>query len=564
MMMMKAVIVGGVAGGAGTAARLRRNDENAQIIMLEKGPYISFANCGLPYYIGGLIEDRDELELQTPESFNARFNVDVRVLSEVTAVDTKAKAVTVKNHASGEIYTENYDVLVLSPGARPIRPPISGADLDHVFTLRTIPDTEKIKEFIDIRQPKKAVVIGSGYIGVEMAENLHLAGLQVAMVEAQNHVIGPLDYEMAALVHNEIRHNHVDLYLESKVVAITSDSVTLEDGRKIEADLVLMSIGVQPETDFLKSSGIELGPRGELIVDDTMRTNVPDVYGLGDAAAVTNFVTGKQTLIPLASPANKQARITADVICGKKARYTGTQGTAIARVFGLTVAMTGESETSLQRSGIAYRKSYTFSNSNAGYYPGGKTMAVKLLFANDGRLLGAAIIGPKGVDKRMDVLATAIRARMTVYDLQELELSYAPPFSSAKDPVNMAGYVAANILDGIAKPFYLEDLKSITSGDLLLDVRTAGEFRAGHLPDAVNIPVDELRCRLNELKQGQKIYIYCGIGLRGYVAQRILAQKGYDSLNLSGGYTLWQASDRDRQAQAAAAAFQCSHCGQAK
>ena len=557
---MKTIIVGGVAGGAGTAARLRRNDEQAEIIMLEKGPYISFANCGLPYYIGGEIKDKDELQLQTPESFNERFNVDVRVLSEVTAIDTQNKAVTVKNHATGETYRETYDVLVLSPGARPIRPQISGADLDHVFTLRTIPDTYKIKDFIADRKPQRAVIVGSGYIGVEMAENLHKAGLQVAMIEAQNHVIGSLDYEMAALLHNEIRRHHVELYLESKVTSITPESVILEDGREIAADLVLMSIGVQPETAFIQGSGINLGPRGELLVDDHMRTNLPDVYGLGDAAMITNFVTGRQMIIPLASPANKQARIVADLISGKPARYTGTQGTAIARVFSQTVAITGESEFSLQRNGIAYRKSYTFSNSNAGYYPGGRTMAIKLLFAEDGRVLGASIVGPKGVDKRMDVLATAIRAGMTVYDLQELELAYAPPFSSAKDPVNMAGYAAANILDGMVKPFYVEDLEKITKADMLLDVRTTEEFHAGHLRHAVNIPIDELRERLGEIDRNKKVYIYCAIGLRGYIAQRILSSHGIDSLNLSGGYTLWKELDRDRKAQAADV-LQCAYCG---
>lgn len=548
---MKIIIVGGVAGGAGTAARLRRNDEQAEIIMIEKGPYISFANCGLPYYIGSVIKDKEELQLQTPESFHDRFNVDVRIHSEATEVDTQAKRVTIKNHETGEQYTENYDVLVLSPGARPIRPRIEGADLDHVFTLRTIPDTYKIKDFIELRKPRRAVIIGSGYIGVEMAENLHRAGLEVAMIEAQNHVIGSLDYEMAALLHNEIRRNKVELYLESKVVSISKEGVSLENGGFVESDLVIMSIGVQPETGFLQSSGIVLGPRGELLIDDQMRTNVPDVYALGDAAVITHFVSGKQMVIPLASPANKQARLVADLIAGKNVRYTGTQGTAIARVFGLTVAVTGESELSLLRNGIPFRKSYTFSGSNAGYYPGAKTMAVKLLFAEDGKVLGAAIIGPKGVDKRMDVLATAIRAGMTVHDLHELELAYAPPFSSAKDPVNMAGYTAANILEGFSKPFYLEDIGQLGTDDILLDVRTSSEFRGGHLPKAVNIPVDELRSRLGELPKDKKIHIYCAIGLRGYVAQRILMQSGFETRNLSGGYTLWKAVDRDRKAQAA-------------
>lgn len=549
---MKTIIIGGVAGGAGTAARLRRNDEFAEIIMIEKGPFISFANCGLPYYIGGEITDEEELQLQTPESFNSRFNVDVRVLNEAISIDEKAQTITVKNVVSGELYQETYDVLVLSPGARPIRPTISGADQEHVFTLRTIPDTYNIKTFIETRRPRRAVIVGSGYIGIEMAENLSHAGLQVAMIEAQNHVIGSLDYEMAALLHNEIRRNKVELYLESKVASITKDSIILEDSRQIAADLVLMSIGVQPETDFIKSSGINLGPRGELLVDEMMQTNVPNVYGLGDAAQVTNFVTDMKMVIPLASPANKQARIVADNICGKTTKYTGTQGTAIARVFSLTVAVTGESEFSLKRNGISYRKSYTFSNSNASYFPGGERMAVKLLFNSDGLILGASIIGPKGVDKRMDIIATAIRARMTVYDLQELELAYAPPFSSAKDPVNMAGYAAANILDGMANPFYFEDLESIGADGLLLDVRTAGEFKECRLDGAVNIPVDDLRQNLHQLDKGKKIYIYCAIGLRGYIAQRILQQNGFTSFNLSGGYTLWSAVNQDRKDQAAA------------
>ncbi|NTV89886.1 MAG: FAD-dependent oxidoreductase, partial [Clostridiales bacterium] len=421
-------------------------------------------------------------------------------------------------------------------------------------------DTYRIKEFIQARKPENAVIIGSGYIGVEMAENLQHAGLKVAMIEAQNHVIGSLDAEMAAIVHNEIRNNGVGLYLESKVTAIEADGIILEDGRKVPADLVIMSIGVQPETGFIKDSGISLGERGELLVDECLRTNIPDVYALGDAVSTLNIVSGKKLVIPLASPANKQARIVADVICGKKASYKGTQGTAIARVFGVTAAVTGESEASLKRNGIEYFKSYTFSNSNAGYYPGGATMAVKLMYDGKGRLLGSPIIGPKGVDKRMDVLATAVRAGLTVYDLQELELAYAPPFSSAKDPVNMAGYVAANILEGTSKPFYIEDLDKIGVDDILLDVRTVGEFDAGHLPGALNIPVDELRERLGELDRNKKIYIYCGIGLRGYVAQRIFEQKGYDTLNMSGGYTLWKAVDNDRKAQAAA--FEsCSHCG---
>ncbi len=460
---MKVMIIGGVAGGAGTAARLRRNDENAQIIMIEKGPYISFANCGLPYFIGGEITDEDELQLQTPESFHDRFNVDVRILSEAIKIKPDQKTVAIKNRCTDETYIETYDVLVLSPGARPVSPPIEGADLDHVMTLRTIPDTLQIQHFIETRKPQKAVVIGSGYIGVEMAENLCKAGLDVDMIEAQNHVIAPLDAEMASFLHAGIRQQGIGLHLNSQVTAIRPDQVVLNDGRQIQADLVLMSIGVKPETDFLKSSGIELGQRGELIVDDQMKTNQPDVYGLGDAAATKNIVTGTTRVIPLASPANRQARITADVICGKSVRYQGAQGTAIARVFGQTAATTGESESTLLRQGIPFRKSYTFSNSNAGYYPGSETMAIKLLFDNIGRMLGASIVGGKGVDKRIDVLAAALRSGLTVWDLQDLELAYAPPYSSAKDPVNMAGYVAGNILDKMMHPFYAEDISGFGS-----------------------------------------------------------------------------------------------------
>ncbi len=542
---MKVLIIGGVAGGAGTAARLRRNDENAQIIMIEKGPYISFANCGLPYFIGGEITDEDELQLQTPESFHDRFNVDVRILSEAIKIKPDQKTVAIKNRCTDETYIETYDVLVLSPGARPVSPPIEGADLDHVMTLRTIPDTLQIQHFIETRKPQKAVVIGSGYIGVEMAENLCKAGLDVDMIEAQNHVIAPLDAEMASFLHAGIRQQGIGLHLNSQVTAIRPDQVVLNDGRQIQADLVLMSIGVKPETDFLKSSGIELGQRGELIVDDQMKTNQPDVYGLGDAAATKNIVTGTTRVIPLASPANRQARITADVICGKSVRYQGAQGTAIARVFGQTAATTGESESTLLRQGIPFRKSYTFSNSNAGYYPGSETMAIKLLFDNIGRMLGASIVGGKGVDKRIDVLAAALRSGLTVWDLQDLELAYAPPYSSAKDPVNMAGYAAGNILDKMMHPFYAEDISGFGPNDVLLDVRTLAEHRDGSIPGSVNIPVDDLRHRLSELDDQKHYRIYCAVGLRGYIAQRILVQNHIKASNLSGGYTLWESMDRD-------------------
>ena len=452
-MSMKAVIVGGVAGGAGAAARLRRKDETAQIIMLEKGEYISFANCGLPYYVGDVITQREELLLQTPESFNARFQVDVRVNNEVLSVDTGKKTVTVLNHKTGETYTESYDKLVLSPGASPIVPNMEIQHPEHVFTLRNIPDTFKIKDYLNSHNPRTAAVIGGGYIGLEMADNLCRLGLEVSVIEAASHVIASLDEDMSHELQNHLRSKGLDLHLGSMAQRIDRDQVILSDGREIPADMVILSIGVRPETGFLKDSGIALGSRGEILVDEYLQTNVPDVYAVGDAIGVKSFGTGADAIIPLAGPANKQARIVADNLCGAKKAYHGTQGTAIAKVFDMTAAVTGENETTLQRAGIAYRKTFTISPSHAGYYPGGSTMVVKLLYTPEGKVLGAQIVGRDGVDKRMDVLASAIRAGMDVFDLQELELAYAPPFSSAKDPVNMAGYVAGNGVEGRRIPF---------------------------------------------------------------------------------------------------------------
>lgn len=558
---MKVLIVGGVAGGAGAAARLRRNDENAEIIMFEKGEYISFANCGLPYYVGGVIEDKGALQLQTPASFHARFHVDVRTQHEVTAVDTAAKTVMVRNLAAGKEYSESYDKLILSPGASPVRPPVPGADLPHVFTLRNIPDTYSIHAYIEQYKPRTAVVVGGGYIGVEMAENLHSAGVSVSIVEAQDHVIAPLDADMAHAVHNHIRSKGVGLYLGRSVEKISSDAVTLSDGTQLEAGLVLLSVGVRPETGFLKGSGIPLGPRGEILVDDHQRTGVQDVFAVGDAVAVTNFVDGTQQIIPLASPANKQARIVADVVCGREASYHGTQGTAIAKVFDMTVAVTGDNEAALRRSGIEYYKCHTFTGSNAGYYPGSKMICLKLLFGHDGRILGAQATGMKGVDKRIDVLATAMRAGMTVYGLQELELAYAPPFSSAKDPVNVAGYVAGNILEGSMKPYYMEEV--VPNGAVLLDVRTQGEYDAGHIDGARLLPVDAIRDNLDTLDKTKEHYIYCGVGLRGYVAQRILEQKGFHTRNLSGGYSLYKTMAQDARERGADIP-DMTHCGMEK
>jgi NADPH-dependent 2,4-dienoyl-CoA reductase/sulfur reductase-like enzyme/rhodanese-related sulfurtransferase len=557
---MKIIIVGGVAGGASAAARLRRNDEHAEIILVEKGEYISFANCGLPYYIGGTIPEKEALLLQTPESFYARFRVDVRVLQEVVAVDTVAKTVQVKNHRTGEVYTESYDKLVLSPGASPIRPGLPGAEKNHVFTLRNIPDTYAIREHIDTHKPRSCAVIGAGFIGMEMAENLAQLGLSVNIIEAAPHVMAPIDLDMAHEVHNYIRSKGLGLYLGQKCTGFTEHSVLLDSGASVPADMVMMSIGVAPETGFLKESGIQLGSRGEILVNEWMQTSAKDVYAVGDAVAVQNLVSGKSALIPLASPANKQGRLVADHICGKNRSYKGSQGTSILKFFDLTVAVTGEKEENLKAAGIPYRKSYTYSGSHAGYYPGATTMAIKLLFEENGRILGAQIVGYDGVDKRIDSLANAIRFGLSVYDLQEMELAYAPPFSSAKDPVNMAGYVAGNILDSMMVPFYVEDIPGIPSDALCIDVRNEEEYGAGHIKGFDNIPLDCLREHLPRLDLTKKIYVNCQVGLRGYIAQRILTQHGAKVWNLSGGYRLYKAKLEDQQHGIAEPA-NCMPCG---
>lgn len=563
-MSRKVLIVGGVAGGAGAAARLRRNDETAEIILLEKGEYISFANCGLPYYIGGTITERGSLQVQTPEGFQARFRVDVRVRQEVTAVDPAAKTVTVKNHATGDTYTEGYDSLILSPGASPIRPRMPGMEENHIFTLRNIPDTYAIDEYIRDAAPKNAAVIGAGFIGMEMAENLCHRGLSVSVIEAAPHVMAPLDLDMAHLVHNYARGKGIRLCLGKKCSGFTADSVLLEDGTSVPADMVILSIGVAPETKFLAGSGVELGRRGEILVDHELRTSVPDIYALGDAATVRNIVTGNSQVIPLAGPANKQARIVADVICGKKAAYKGSQGTSVMKFFDQVVACTGEKEESLLAAGTPYKKSFTVSASHAGYYPGGSQMIIKLLYTpGEGKLLGAQIVGGEGVDKRIDHLANGVRFGLTVYDLQEMELAYAPPFSSAKDPVNMAGYVAQNVLEGTMTPYFAEEAEALPEGATGLDVRTPGELEAlGTIPGYKNIPVDQLRQRLGELDLTKPVYITCQVGLRGYLAQRILVQNGAREVhNLSGGYTLYSARKKDLAEMADAAPKNTTPCG---
>ncbi|MFA9381118.1 MAG: DsrE/DsrF/DrsH-like family protein [Acetanaerobacterium sp.] len=543
--MSKVLIVGGVAGGASAAARLRRLDEEAQIVMFERGEYISFANCGLPYYIGGEITERTALTLQTPASFHARFNVDVRVQNEVTAIDSTGKTVTVKNHKTGEQYTESFDQLILSPGAEPVKPSIEGADNPKVFTLRNIPDTYRIKDYIDTHKPKTAVVVGGGYIGVEMAENLSHAGVQVTIVEFADHVIAPLDYEMACDVHNHLREKGVTLILSDGVKAIAdaqgSLKITLGKG-ELFADMVMLSVGVRPESSLAKDAGLAVNARGAIMVDEHMKTSAPDIYAVGDAVEITDLVTGGKGYVPLAGPANKQGRIAADNIAGLGTTYGGTQGTGILKCFDLTVATTGITEARARQEGLDYEKTYTYSASHASYYPGAVNLSMKLLYENgSGRILGAQIVGFDGVDKRIDVIATAMRAGLTVRDLTRLELAYAPPFSSAKDPVNMAGFVAENIIEGRVKVFHWNEVDALPRDGSVtrLDVRTEPEYRNGYPDGFINIPLDELRSRVGELDKTKPVYATCQVGLRGYVACRILSQLGFDCYNLSGGYRLY-------------------------
>lgn len=541
----KILIVGGVAGGASAAARLRRLDESANIIMFEKDEYISFANCGLPYYIGGEITDKEALTLQTPESFNARFNVDVRNFNEVKTIDSKNKTITVYNHQTQSEYQESYDKLLLSMGAKPIKPNIPGIDSNKVFTLRNIPDTYKIKEYVDINKPKHATVVGGGFIGIEMAENLHLAGVNVTIVEMSNQVIAPIDYDMACEVHQHLISKGINLALNTTLQSINDDgknlSVTLND-QIVPTDMVIMAIGVTPETMIVKGSGIATNKRGAIIVNDKMETSVTDIYAVGDAIEIKNYTTNNVGYIPLAGPANKQGRIAADNICGLNRHYQGTQGSSILKVFDLTVASSGINEKTAKELKLDYDKVYIYSANHAGYYPGAVNMSIKVLFdKKDGKILGAQIVGYDGVDKRMDVLATAIRAKMTGYDLTELELCYAPPYGSAKDPVNMAGFVIENILTNKVKQYNWDDVATLPrDGSVtLLDTRSELEYANGHIDGYINIPLDSLRSRLHELDINKPVYVTCQIGLRGYVASRILSQNGFETYNLNGGYRLY-------------------------
>jgi NADPH-dependent 2,4-dienoyl-CoA reductase/sulfur reductase-like enzyme/peroxiredoxin family protein/rhodanese-related sulfurtransferase/TusA-related sulfurtransferase len=536
----KVLIVGGVAGGASAAARLRRLDEQAEIIMFERDEYISFANCGLPYYIGGTIRDRSKLLVQTPEAMKTRFNIDVRIHSEVTQIDTVNKKVTVNSREKGT-YQESYDTLILSPGAKAIKPPIPGINSSKILSLRNIPDTDTIKAIVDTKGMQSAVVIGGGFIGVEMAENLVERGLHVSLVEAVPHILAPFDSDMAVIVEKELVQNGIQLTLGDGVKAFEETEnavrVILASGKVLQADFVILAIGVAPDTAFLKDSGITLGPKGHIVVNERLQTNVPDVYAVGDAIEVVDFITGQKTAVPLAGPANKQGRIAADNIAGASPTYKGTQGTSILKVFGLTAASTGDNERVLAKAGIAYKAIQIHPVSHASYYPGAVPMTLKLLFNEEGRILGAQGIGHDGVDKRIDVIATAIRLKGTVNDLAELELSYAPPFSSAKDPVNMAGFVAQNVLSGKSHLITWEDVAKMNREDyILVDVRTGTEYQNGHVAGAINIPVDELREKLSSLDRNKTIVEYCQVGLRGYVADRILSQNGFRVYNVTGGY----------------------------
>ncbi len=545
---MKTIIIGGVAGGATAAARLRRLDEKAEIIILERGEYVSFANCGLPYYIGGVIQDREDLTLQTPESFKARFNIDVRVLNEAVKINPDTKTVMVKNLRSSETYDETYDNLILSMGAEPIRPNILGADGSNVFTLRNIPDTLKIKKYIDTAKPRSAVVIGGGYIGVEMAENLIQAGLKVAIVELADHLIAPLDFDMAADVHRYIKSKGIYLHLNNGVKAINGNTVILKNG-EITADMIIMSVGVRPETAIARDCGIELNARGSIIINNKMQTNIPNIYAVGDAVEVEDFITKKPAFVPLAGPANKQGRIAADNIAGYESVYTGTQGSAVLKLFGMTVATTGLNEKTATAAGIDYDKTYTYSASHATYYPGAAQMSIKALWDKKTlKIIGAQIVGFDGVDKRLDVLATAIRFGAKITDLTALELCYAPPFGSAKDPVNMLGFVAENIVSGKLKQFFWHNVESLPRDGsvFLLDTRTRFEVMNGKIDGFVNIPLDELRERLDEIPKDKPVYVHCHSGLRSYLACRILTGNGYDCYNLAGGWRLYESVINER------------------
>jgi len=543
---MKILIVGGVAGGATAAARMRRNDENSQIIMIERGPYISFANCGLPYHISGAIEKREQLLVISEPAFEARYRVDIRSLTEAVSINRQAKTVRLRKLATGEEYDESYDKLLLSPGAEPVRPRLSGIDAPGIFGMRNIPDLDRIMAHIEQHAPRRAVVIGGGFIGIEVAENLHDRGIYTTLVEGGDQILAPLDYEMAAIVHAHMKDKNIELYLSEKVEHFEEQAdhtvVCLSSGRRLQADMVVLAIGVRPETTLARTGGLALGSSGGIKVNDYLQTSDPDIYAVGDAIEVTQTINGQQLLIPLAGPANRQGRMAADnMVFGNRQAYRGTQGTSILKAFDLIAATTGLNEKQLIAGGIPFLSCITHGGSHAGYYPNAKPVSLKLLFNEEGHILGAQAVGMDGVDKRIDVIATAIYGKLTVADLSELELAYAPPFGSAKDPVNIAGYVAVNMLNRSHELISWQQLQSKLetkqAGLQLIDVRTVEEYDFGTIPGARNIDVNQLRERLEELDLQAPVVLFCQVGLRGYLAYRILKQRGFTNVcNLSGGY----------------------------
>ena len=550
---MKVVIVGGVAGGATAAARIRRLDEQAEIVVFERSGFIFYANCGLPYYIGGVIEDPEELTLQTPESFFSRFRVAMRVRHEVTAIHPDKKTVSVTNLETGEAFEESYDKLILSPGAKPTQPRLPGVGLSKLFTLRTVEDTFRIKEYIDRNHPKSAVLAGGGFISLELAENLRELGMEVTIVQRPKQLMNPFDPDMASFIHSEMRRHGVKLALGHTVEGFEEKNggvdVLLKDEVPLHADMVVLAIGVSPDTHLAQEAGLELGVKGSIVVNDRMETSVPDIYAVGDAVQVRHFVTGQDVLLSLAGPANKQGRIAADNICGGDSRYTGSQGSSVIKVFDMTAASTGVNETNARKAGLDVDTVILSPMSHAGYYPGGKVMTMKVVFEKETyRLLGAQIVGYEGVDKRIDVLATAIRTGLKATELKDLDLAYAPPYSSAKDPVNMAGFMIENIANGVLKQWHLADADNLPrDGSVtLLDTRTVEEFVHGHIDGFTNIPVDELRERLDELDKGKPVYVICQSGLRSYIACRILAGNDFECYNFSGGFRFYDAVMNDR------------------
>ena len=549
---MKIIIVGGVAGGATAAARIRRLDEKARITIFERTGFISYANCGLPYYLGEVITDPEELTLQTPESFFRRFNITAKVRHEVIDINPSAKTVTVKNLENGNIFSENYDKLILAPGAKPFVPQIPGVDSKRIFTLRTVEDTFRIKNFANSEKAKSAAVIGGGFAGIEIAENLRSLGMKVTLIEAGKQLLSPFDSDMASFIHSEIRKNGMNLLLESSVEAFSENgggTDILLKGRTIHTDMAILAAGVSPENSLAKKAGLRIGVRGSIIVNEKMETSVPNIYAVGDAVQVKNFVSGTESTIFLAGPANKQGRIAADNICGIKSEYKGAVGSSVIKIFSITAASTGINESAAKSAGIDFDKVILSPLSHAGYYPGGKVMTIKVLFEKKSfRLLGAQIIGYDGVDKRIDVLATALRCGMKATDLKDLELAYAPPYSSAKDPVNMAGFMIDNIANGTLKQWFISDLENLPKNSCtLLDTRTVGEFERGHIEGFKNIPVDELRGRLSEIEPGKPVYVICQSGLRSYIASRILEGNGFTAYNFAGGFRFYDSVMNDKR-----------------